>query len=130
MFSNVNEAVQFLLEEEKLDEGFFDTWFTGKDKDGVDSIRERLKDGFESDEAKKKALEGLDDIIDKSNREWTESDFTDYLTSVAASFTTMGILPIVRVIHRISKRDDRKSFREGVYKLRAEVAKAPVRRGR
>ena len=110
-----------------LEEGFFETWFTGADKDAAENAKMRLKAGFDSEFEKRKALDTLDDAIDKSNRVFTEATFTDWLATLGSSMISGGIIPLIRLVYRATKSGDNKSFREGLYKLRAEVDRAPVK---
>lgn len=123
---NINETVDFLLEEEVLEEGWFESFFTGKDRDQLDKLK-AIKSGITTNHQKETALKEIDEMIDNSNRIITNHSFTDWLADIGLSIVTAGLSSFVRVIMRATNGGDRKRFKEALYKLRGEIATIKVK---
>ena len=104
-----------------LSEGFLEKYFSGTDDDLETKIRAGLAKGIKTESDRKKMLDKIDDAIDNSNRIVSPTDFTQYIVTFLSALFAGPLLVIVRAIVRRNSTDQRKAFREIMYKLRTEV---------
>ena len=65
-------------------------------------------------------LDEIDDAIDNANRIVTDNNVSRWFTTAGLSML-ISIIPLVKMIARLSNADQRKAFRESLHKLRSEV---------
>ena len=109
-----------MVKAEALHEGFWKQWFSGHDDDQLKDFREKLQGKIKTEGDRKKLLDEIDDAIDNANRITGDNNVRRWFTTVGLTMLT-GIIPLVKLIARLSNADQRKAFRESLYKLRSEV---------
>ena len=114
------EQLTEMVKAEALHEGFWKQWFSGHDDEQLKEFRERLQDKIKTEDDRKKLLDEIDDAIDNANRTMGDNNVRRWFTTAGLAMLT-AILPLVKLIARLSNADQRKAFRESLYKLRSEV---------
>ena len=109
-----------MVKAEALHEGFWKQWFSGHDDEQLKEFREKLQDKIKTEDDRKKLLDEIDDAIDNTSRILGDSNVRRWFTTAGLSML-FSILPLVKMIVRLSNADQRKAFRESLYKLRSEV---------
>ena len=114
------EQLTEMVKAEALHEGFWKQWFSGHDDDQLKDFREKLQGKIKTEGDRKKLLDEIDDAIDNANRIVTDNNVSRWFTTAGLAMLT-SILPLVKMIARLSNADQRKAFRESLHKLRSEV---------
>ncbi len=114
------EALTEMVKAEALHEGFWKQWFSGHDDEQLEEFRDKLKAKVKTEADRKKLLEEIDDAIDNANRIVTDNNVGRWFTTAGLSMI-VTIIPLVKLIARLSNSDQRKAFRESLHKLRSEV---------
>ena len=114
------EQLTVMVKAEALHEGFWKQWFSGHDDEQLKEFREKLQGKIKTEDDRKKLLDEIDDAIDNANRITGDNNVRRWFTTVGLTMLT-GIIPLVKLIARLSNADQRKAFRESLYKLRSEV---------
>ena len=114
------EQLTEMVKAEALHEGFWKQWFSGHDDDQLKEFREKLKGKIKTEGDRKKLLDEIDDAIDNANRIVTDNNVSRWFTTAGLSML-ISIIPLVKMIARLSNADQRKAFRESLHKLRSEV---------
>ena len=114
------EQLTEMVKAEALHEGFWKQWFSGHDDEQLKEFREKLQGKIKTEDDRKKLLDEIDDAIDNANRITGDNNVRRWFTTVGLTMLT-GIIPLVKLIARLSNADQRKAFRESLHKLRSEV---------
>ena len=114
------EQLTEMVKAEALHEGFWKQWFSGHDDEQLKEFREKLQGKIKTEDDRKKLLDEIDDAIDNANRTMGDNNVRRWFTTAGLAMLT-AILPLVKMIVRLSNADQRKAFRESLYKLRSEV---------
>jgi thiamine pyrophosphate-dependent acetolactate synthase large subunit-like protein len=114
------EQLTEMVKAEALHEGFWKQWFNGHDDDQLKEFRKKLKDKIKTEGDRTRLLDEIDDAIDNANRIVTDNNVSRWFTTAGLAMLT-SILPLVKMIVRLSNADQRKAFRESLHKLRSEV---------
>ena len=109
-----------MVKAEALHEGFWKQWFSGHDDEQLQEFRDKLKAKVKTEGDRKKLLDEIDDAIDNANRIVTDNNVGRWFTTAGLSML-VSIIPLVKMIARLSNADQRKAFRESLHKLRSEV---------
>ena len=114
------EQLTEMVKAEALHEGFWKQWFSGHDDEQLKEFRERLQDKIKTEDDRKKLLDEIDDAIDNTSRILADNNVSRWFTTAGLTMF-ISIIPLVKMIARLSSADQRKAFRESLYKLRSEV---------
>ena len=114
------EQLTEMVKAEALHEGFWKQWFRGDDDEQLKEFRKKLKDKIKTEDDRRKLLDEIDDAIDNANRIVTDNNVGRWFTTVGLAML-ISIIPLVKMIARLSNSDQRRAFRESLHKLRAEV---------
>ena len=114
------EQLTEMVKAEALHEGFWKQWFSGHDDEQLKEFREKLQGKIKTEDDRKKLLDEIDDAIDNANRIVTDNNVSRWFTTAGLTML-ISIIPLVKMIARLSNADQRKAFRESLYKLRSEV---------
>ena len=114
------EQLTEMVKAEALHEGFWKQWFSGHDDEQLKEFREKQQGKIKTEDDRKKLLDEIDDAIDNANRTMGDNNVRRWFTTAGLAMLT-AILPLVKMIVRLSNADQRKAFRESLYKLRSEV---------
>ena len=114
------EQLTEMVKAEALHEGFWKQWFSGHDDEQLKEFREKLQGKIKTEGDRKKLLDEIDDAIDNANRIVTDNNVSRWFTTAGLSML-ISIIPLVKMIARLSNADQRKAFRESLHKLRSEV---------
>ena len=114
------EQLTEMVKAEALHEGFWKQWFSGHDDEQLKEFREKLQGKIKTEGDRKKLLDEIDDAIDNANRTVADNNVRRWFTTAGLTML-IGIIPLVKMIARLSNADQRKAFRESLYKLRSEV---------
>ena len=114
------EQLTEMVKAEALHEGFWKQWFSGHDDDQLKDFREKLQGKIKTEGDRKKLLDEIDDAIDNANRIVTDNNVSRWFTTAGLSML-FSIIPLAKMIARLSNADQRKAFRESLHKLRSEV---------
>ena len=109
-----------MVKAEALHEGFWKQWFSGHDDEQLKEFREKLQGKIKTEDDRKKLLGEIDDAIDNASRTMADNNVSRWFTTAGLSIF-IAIIPLVKLIARLSNADKRKAFRESLYKLRSEV---------
>ena len=114
------EQLTEMVKAEALHEGFWKQWFSGHDDDQLKDFREKLQGKIKTEDDRKKLLDEIDDAIDNASRIMADNNVSRWFTTVGLTML-IAIIPLVKMIARLSNADQRKAFRESLHKLRSEV---------
>ena len=114
------EQLTEMVKAEALHEGFWKQWFSGHDDEQLKEFREKLQGKIKTEDDRKKLLDEIDDAIDNTSRILGDSNVRRWLTTVGLTML-FSIIPLMKLIARLSNADQRKAFRESLHKLRSEV---------
>jgi thiamine pyrophosphate-dependent acetolactate synthase large subunit-like protein len=114
------EQLTEMVKVEALHEGFWKQWFSGHDDEQLKEFREKLQGKIKTEGDRKKLLDEIDDAIDNANRIVTDNNVSRWFTTAGLTML-ISIIPLVKMITRLSNADQRKAFRESLHKLRSEV---------
>jgi thiamine pyrophosphate-dependent acetolactate synthase large subunit-like protein len=114
------EQLTEMVKVEALHEGFWKQWFSGHDDEQLKEFREKLQGKIKTEDDRKKLLDEIDDAIDNANRIVTDNNVSRWFTTAGLTML-ISIIPLVKMITRLSNADQRKAFRESLHKLRSEV---------
>ena len=114
------EQLTEMVKAEALHEGFWKQWFSGHDDEQLKEFREKLQGKIKTEGDRKKLLDEIDDAIDNANRIVTDNNVSRWFTTAGLSML-FSIIPLGKMIARLSNADQRKAFRESLHKLRSEV---------
>ena len=114
------EQLTEMVKAEVLHEGFWKQWFSGHDDEQLKEFREKLQGKIKTEGDRKKLLDEIDDAIDNANRTVADNNVRRWFTTAGLTML-ISIIPLVKMIARLSNADQRKAFRESLYKLRSEV---------
>lgn len=114
------EQLTEMVKAEALHEGFWKQWFSGHDDAQLQEFRDKLKAKVKTEGDRKKLLDEIDDAIDNANRIVTDNNVGRWFATAGLSML-VAIIPLVKMITRLSNADQRKAFRESLHKLRSEV---------
>ena len=114
------EQLTEMVKAEALHEGFWKQWFSGHDDEQLKEFREKLQGKIKTEDDRKKLLDEIDDAIDNASRTVADNNVRRWFTTAGLSML-ISIIPLVKMIARLSNADQRKAFRESLHKLRSEV---------
>ena len=114
------EQLTEMVKAEALHEGFWKQWFSGHDDDQLKDFREKLQGKIKTEDDRKKLLDEIDDAIDNASRIAADNNVSRWFTTAGLTML-ISIIPLVKMIARLSNANQRKAFRESLHKLRSEV---------
>ena len=114
--------IQELIEElvSPLEENAISRFATGMDDAHVAELQERIKNMKLTRAKKEEMLEEIDELIDNSNRIFTQTN----LLRTLASMPIYGVLGMVSAVTRVLNAKDRKAYREILHDMRHAVKSA------